>query len=146
LARRFGSLDAIVAATVDDLAAVDGVGEVIAESAHRWFANKRHKSMVNKLRKGGVQFDNVVVVDAPQTLAGKTVVVTGTLTGFGREEAQRAVKDRGGKSASSVSAKTFALVVGAEPGAAKVKKAVELGVPQIDEQGFKRLLETGELP
>jgi DNA ligase (NAD+) len=93
-----------------------------------------------------VQFDNVVVVDAPQTLAGKTVVVTGTLTGFGREEAQRAVKDRGGKSAGSVSAKTFALVVGAEPGAAKVKKAVELGVPQIDEQGFKRLLETGELP
>ena len=146
LARRFGSLDAIVAATVDDLAAVDGVGEVIAESAHRWFADKRHKSLVSKLRKGGVQFDNVVVVDAPQTLAGKTVVVTGTLTGFGREEAQRAVKDRGGKSAGSVSAKTFALVVGAEPGAAKVKKAVELGVPQIDEQGFKRLLETGELP
>ncbi|NBR77105.1 MAG: NAD-dependent DNA ligase LigA, partial [Actinobacteria bacterium] len=108
LARRFGSLDAIASASVDELAAVDGVGEVIAESAHRWFADKRHKSLVGKLRKGRVQFDNVVVVDAPQTLAGKTIVVTGTLTGFGREEAQRAIKDRGGKSAGSVSAKTFA--------------------------------------
>ncbi|NCY09559.1 MAG: NAD-dependent DNA ligase LigA, partial [Actinobacteria bacterium] len=145
LARRFGSLDAIASASVDELAAVDGVGEVIADSAHRWFADKRHKSLVGKLRKGRVQFDNVVVVDAPQTLAGKTIVVTGTLTGFGREEAQRAIKDRGGKSAGSVSAKTFALVVGAEPGAAKVNKAIALGVPQIDEQAFRRLLETGEL-
>ena len=97
------------------------------------------------MRKGRVRFDNVTVVDAPQTLAGKTVVVTGTLARFGREEAQRAIKDRGGKSASSVSAKTFALVVGDEPGAAKVKKATELGVPQIDEAAFERLLESGEL-
>ena len=121
------------------------MGEVIADSAHRWFADKRHQSLVGKLRKGGVHFENVVVVDAPQTLAGTTIVVTGTLTGFGREEAQRSIKDRGGKSAGSVSAKTFALVVGAEPGAAKVNKAIALGVPQIDEQAFRRLLETGEL-
>ena len=65
---------------------------------------------------------------------------------YGREEAQRAIKDRGGKSASSVSAKTFALVVGNEPGASKLKKASELNVPQLDERGFERLLETGELP
>jgi DNA ligase (NAD+) len=146
LARRFGSLDAIVQASAEELSAIDGVGDVIAESVAGWFATKQHKSLVAKLRKGGVQFDNVVVVDAPQTLAGKTIVVTGTLAGFGREEAQRAIKDRGGKSAGSVSAKTFALVVGDEPGAAKVKKAVELGVPQIDEEAFGRLLQTGELP
>jgi len=146
LARRFGSLDAITKASADELSAIDGVGDVIAESVAGWFATKEHKTLVNKLRKGGVVFDNVVVVDAPQTLAGKTVVVTGTLERYGREEAQRAIKDRGGKSASSVSAKTFALVVGNEPGASKVKKASELGVPQLDERGFERLLETGELP
>jgi len=145
LARRFGSLDALAAASAEDLAGVDGVGDVIAESVATWFSDKRHKSIIGKMRKGGVQFDNVAVVDAPPTLAGKTVVVTGTLERFGREEAQRAIKDRGGKSSSSVSAKTFALVVGNEPGAAKVKKATELGVPQIDEAAFERLLETGEL-
>jgi len=145
LARRFGSLDAIAQANAEELSAIDGVGGVIAESVATWFATKQNKSLINKLRKGGVQFDNVVVVDAPPTLAGKTVVVTGTLERFGREEAQRAIKDRGGKSASSVSAKTFALVVGNEPGAAKVKKAIELGVPQIDERAFERLLETGQL-
>jgi len=145
LARRFGSLDAIAQANAEELSAIDGVGGVIAESVATWFATKQNKSLINKLRKGGVQFDNVVVVDAPPTLAGKTVVVTGTLERFGREEAQRAIKDRGGKSASSVSAKTFALVVGNEPGAAKVKKATDLGVPQIDERAFERLLETGQL-
>ncbi|MFM8714511.1 MAG: NAD-dependent DNA ligase LigA, partial [Actinomycetota bacterium] len=145
LARRFGSLAAIAQANAEELSAIDGVGGVIAESVATWFATKQNKSLINKLRKGGVQFDNVVVVDAPPILAGKTVVVTGTLERFGREEAQRAIKDRGGKSASSVSAKTFALVVGNEPGAAKVKKATELGVPQIDERAFERLLETGQL-
>ena len=145
LARRFGSLDAIAAASREELAAVDGVGEVIADSVASWFSDKKHKSLVAKLRTGGVHFDNVTVVDAPPTLAGKTVVVTGTLERFGREEAQRAIKDRGGKSAGSVSTKTSALVVGAEPGAAKVKKANELGVPQIDEAAFERLLATGEL-
>jgi DNA ligase (NAD+) len=145
LARRFGSLDAIAAASREELAAVDGVGDVIADSVASWFSDKKHKSLVAKLRKGGVRFDNVTVVDAAPTLAGKTVVVTGTLERFGREEAQRAIKDRGGKSASSVSAKTFALVVGAEPGAAKVKKATELGIPQIDEAAFERLLATGRL-
>lgn len=121
------------------------MGDVIADSVASWFSDKKHKSLVAKLRKGGVRFDSVTVVDAAPTLAGKTVVVTGTLERFGREEAQRAIKDRGGKSASSVSAKTFALVVGAEPGAAKVKKATELGIPQIDEAAFERLLATGRL-
>lgn len=146
LARRFGSLDAVAQASTQELAAIDGVGEVIADSITVWFADKRHKSLVGKLRKGGVRFDNVVVTDAPQTLAGKTLVVTGTLEKLGREAAERAIKDRGGKSSGSVSAKTFALVIGAEPGASKVKKATELGIPQIDEAAFGHVLETGELP
>lgn len=145
LSRRFGSVDALAVASIEELAAIDGVGEVIAESVARWFADKQHRSIITKLRKGGVQFDIVTFVDSPQTLAGKTIVVTGSLTAFGREEAEQAIKDRGGKSSSSVSGKTFAVVVGDEPGASKVKKATELGIPQIDEAGFVRLLATGEL-
>ena len=146
LARRFGSLDAVAGASTDELAAIDGVGAVIAESVTGWFVDKRHRLLVTKLRGGGVRFDNVTIVDAPQTLTGKTLVVTGTLTKFGREEAERAIKNCGGKSASSVSKKTFAVVVGAEPGAAKIKKAIEFGVAQIDEAAFEHVLATGELP
>ncbi len=145
LARRFGSLDAVSSASMQDLAAIDGVGDVIAESVASWFSNERHRTLVDKLRRGGVRFDNVTVVDVPQTLLGKTVVVTGALSGFGREAAEQAIKDRGGKSSGSVSGRTFALVVGDDPGASKVKKAVELGIPRIGEEEFVRLLETGEL-
>ena len=146
LARRFGSLDLVAQASVEELSAIDGVGDVIAESVASWFADVRHRAVIGKLRKGGVRFDHVTLVDAPQTLAGRTIVVTGTLVAFGREQAERAIKDRGGKSAGSVSAKTYALVVGEEPGSAKVKKATELNVPRIDEAAFVRLLDTGELP
>jgi len=145
LARRFGSLDAVSSASMRDLAAIDGVGDVIAESVASWFSDERHRTLVDKLRRGGVRFDNVTVVDVPQTLHGKTVVVTGTLSGFGREAAEQAIKDRGGKSSGSVSGRTFALVVGDDPGTSKVKKAVELGIPRIGEEEFVRLLETGEL-
>jgi DNA ligase (NAD+) len=118
---------------------------VIAESVASWFSDERHRTLVDKLRRGGVRFDNVTVVDVPQTLLGKTVVVTGALSGFGREAAEQAIKDRGGKSSGSVSGRTFALVVGDDPGTSKVKKAVELGIPRIGEEEFVRLLETGEL-
>ena len=74
------------------------------------------------------------------------MVVTGTLDGFDRDAAERAIKDRGGKSPGSVSAKTFAVIVGREPGASKVAKAQDLGIPMLDEAGFRRLLESGELP
>ncbi len=84
--------------------------------------------------------------DLPQVLTGKAVVVTGTLLSFSREGAEEAVTGRGGRSPGSVSAKTMALVVGSNPGASKLTKAEQLGVPILDEDGFKRLLETGELP
>jgi DNA ligase (NAD+) len=98
------------------------------------------------LRAAGVSFEGPEVVDVPQTLAGATVVVTGTLDGFNREEVEAAIKLRGGKSPGSVSKKTTAVVVGESPGASKLAKATELGVPVLDEAAFVRLLETGELP
>jgi len=142
----FGSLDAIAAASVDDLASVDGVGGVIAESINSWFAKSVNKELIGKLRDAGVDFGNVERTSLPQVLVGKAVVITGTLEGFSREEAEAAIKQRGGKSPGSVSAKTYAVVVGAEPGASKLTKAESLGVPVLDEAGFKALLEMGELP
>ena len=146
LATGFGTLDAIMAASQADLATTAGVGNVIATSAIEWFADPRHRNMVERLRAAGVEFGNVVVSRLPQVLAGKAVVVTGTLEGWSREEAEAAIKGRGGKSPGSVSKKTFAVVAGTEPGAAKIGKADELGVPVLDEAGFAALLDTGELP
>ena len=93
--------------------------------------------MVEKLRAAGVEFGNVVVSRLPQVLAGKAVVVTGTVEGYSREEAEEAIKDRGGKSPGSVSKKTFAVVVGDDPGASKLTKAEELGIPILDAAGFE---------
>jgi DNA ligase (NAD+) len=146
LARAFGTLDAVMAASEADLATTEGVGPVIATSIKQWFAEEGNRDMVERLRAAGVDFGQVVVSRQPQVLAGKAVVVTGTLEGFSREEAEAAIKDRGGKSPSSVSAKTSAVVVGREPGASKLTKAESLGVPILDEAGFVSLLETGELP
>ena len=146
LSRRFGSLDTIMNATEADLAATDGVGPIIAASIVRWFEREPNRAMVEKLRAAGVDFGRVEVSVAPQVLAGKAVVVTGTLDGWSREEAEAAIKDRGGKSPGSVSAKTLAVVVGSDPGASKVTKAESLGVPMLDEAGFAHLLATGELP
>jgi DNA ligase (NAD+) len=146
LSRAFGTLDAIMAASEADLATTEGVGPVIAASITRWFAEEGNRDMVERLRAAGVDFGRVEVSRQAQVLAGKAVVVSGTLEGFSREEAEAAIKDRGGKSPGSVSAKTLALVVGREPGASKVTKAESLGVPILDEAGFVSLLETGELP
>ena len=146
LAEHFGTLDAIMAASDEALATVDGVGDVIAQSITSWFSHADNRSFVDKLRVAGVDFGRVEVSSAPQVLAGKAVVVTGTLDGFDRDGAERAIKERGGKSPGSVSAKTFAVVVGREPGASKVTKAESLGVPMLDEAGFRHLLDTGELP
>ena len=146
LARAFGTLDAIIDGSEADLATTEGVGGVIAAAIKRWFAVEDNRRFIERLREAGVEFGNVVVSRQPQVLAGKAVVVTGTVPGFSREEAEAAIKDRGGKSPGSVSAKTFAVVVGADPGASKLTKATDLGIPMLDETGFVHLLETGELP
>jgi DNA ligase (NAD+) len=146
LATGFGTLDAVMNASEADLATTGGVGSVIAASVVEWFADPRHRDMVERLRAAGVEFGNVEVSRLPQVLAGKAVVVTGTLEGWSREAAEADIKGRGGKSPGSVSKKTFAVVAGTEPGAAKIGKAEELGVPILDEAGFAALLETGEVP
>ena len=102
--------------------------------------------LLDKLHAAGVDLGRVEVSRVPQVLAGKSVVVTGTLEGFSREGAEEAIVARGGKSPGSVSKKTTAVVVGREPGAAKLTKAEDLGVPVLDEAGFVALLETGEVP
>ncbi|MDQ6928521.1 MAG: NAD-dependent DNA ligase LigA [Actinomycetota bacterium] len=146
LASAFGSLDRILGASEEELAAADGVGPVIARSVGEFFSIERNRVIVEKLRKAGVNFEGRPPghVDVEQTLTGVAVVVTGTLESISREAAIDAVKQRGGKSPGSVSKKTAYLVAGAEAGAAKLTKAEELGVPVIDEQAFLRLIETGE--
>jgi DNA ligase (NAD+) len=146
LARAFGNLDRIMGATTEEMAAVDGVGPVIARSVHEYFASEPARALVEKFRAAGVNFEGPTVAEVPQTLAGMAIVVTGSLAGFSRDQAADAIKARGGKSPGSVSKKTTAVVVGAEPGASKVTKAEELGILRIDEAEFRHLLETGELP
>jgi DNA ligase (NAD+) len=146
LARAFGTLDAVLDASEADLASVEGVGPTIASSIARWAADPANRTMVEKLRSAHVDFGKVVVSRVPQVLAGKAIVVSGTLDGFSREEAEAAIKERGGKSPGSVSAKTLAVVVGREPGASKLTKADALGVPILDEAAFRHMLDTGELP
>jgi DNA ligase (NAD+) len=146
LASEFGSLEAIAIATADELSAVDGVGGVIAASITSWFAIAENAAIIRKLRDAGVEFGRVEISTLPQTLIGKAVVVTGSLSAYSRDGAEEAIKSRGGKSPGSVSAKTFAVVLGESPGASKVTKAEQLGIPVLDEAGFEILLATGELP
>ena len=145
LAAAFGHLDRILKASEEELAAPPGVGEVIARSVHAFFSLEPNRAVVEKLRRAGVNFAGPVSGgELPQTLAGVSVVVTGTLSSMSREAAVDAVKARGGSSPGSVSRRTSYLVAGTEPGAAKVAKAAELGVPVLDEDAFSRLLETGQ--
>lgn len=146
LARAFGTLDSIMNASEADLATTDGVGPTIAASIVRWYSQPANRELIEKLRAAGVEFGRVEVSRLQQNLAGKAVVVTGSLEGYTRESAEAAIKDRGGKSPGSVSAKTFAVVVGSDPGASKVTKATDLGIPMLDLAGFEHLLATGELP
>ncbi|MEJ7648986.1 MAG: NAD-dependent DNA ligase LigA [Nakamurella sp.] len=145
LAQHFGDLDAIrTAATssVDDLAAVEGVGPTIAASVRDWFDVDWHAEIVEKWRAAGVRMADDVTDRREQTLAGLSVVVTGSLETFSRDEAKAALLERGAKAAGSVSAKTAFVVVGEAPGS-KYEKAVSLEVPILDEAGFRVLLEHG---
>ncbi len=146
LSRAFGNLDRISSATSEQLAQVGGVGDVIAESISQWFSQKENASIIEKLRRAGVDFGNVIISTAEQTLIGKAVVVTGTLENYSRQSAQSAITDRGGKSPGSVSAKTFAVVAGVGAGASKLASAQEQKIPILDQEGFEYLLVTGNLP
>jgi DNA ligase (NAD+) len=142
LAAHFGSLDAIRAASVDELAAVEGVGGVIAEALTEWFAVDWHVAIVDRWAARGVRMADEQDDSTPKTLAGLTVVVTGSLAGYSRDEAKEAILARGGKAAGSVSKKTDYVVVGENAGS-KADKAEQLGVPVLDEAGFTKLLTEG---
>ncbi|MGA0119629.1 MAG: helix-hairpin-helix domain-containing protein, partial [Candidatus Nanopelagicaceae bacterium] len=144
LAREFGSIDAISGATTEELSRIDGVGDVIAESIIEWFQEGWHREIVEKWRSAGVAMNQVVTNVKPQTLAGKTLVVTGSLENFTRDSVTEAITEHGGKAASSVSKKTDYVVVGASPGS-KAQRAEELGVKVIGEREFLTLLEKGEI-
>ena len=145
LAAEFGSLAAIEAASVDALAAVDGVGPTIAASLRDWFTVDWHRAIIAKWRDAGVQLEDPdfdPTRAAARLLAGVSVVITGTLAGFSRDEAGEAVRQAGGKVTSSVSKKTDFVVAGENAGS-KYDKAVELGVPILDEAAFRVLLDQG---
>ncbi len=146
LAKAFGHLDAIVASAEEAIAAVEGIGPIIARSVAAFFATERNREVIEKLRAAGVDLGRVEEPTEPQVLVGLSVVVTGTLEGHSREGAEEAIKARGGKAPGSVSKKTTAVVVGDGPGQAKLTKAEALGIPILDEAGFDHLLATGELP
>jgi DNA ligase (NAD+) len=145
LAEAFGHLDRILEASEEEMAVTPGVGPVIARSVCEFFALDRNREVVDRLRAAGVNFEGEVRSELPPTLAGRAVVVTGTLESMSRDRAVAAVKARGGSSPGSVSKKTAYLVAGAEPGTAKVTKAEACGVPVIDETAFLHLLERGEV-
>jgi len=142
LATAFGDLDAIVAASTEELATVDGVGITIAAALTEWFTVDWHRAIVDKWRAAGVRMADERDPSVPRNLEGLTIVVTGSLAGFSRDDAKEAIIARGGKAAGSVSKKTDYVVAGDSPGS-KYDKAIELGVPILDEDGFRRLLEQG---
>jgi DNA ligase (NAD+) len=142
LATEFGSLAAVESATVAELASVEGVGPTMAAAVREWFEVDWHRDIVAKWRAAGVRMADERDESIERNLAGLSIVVTGSLEGFTRDGAKEAILLRGGKAAASVSKKTAFVVVGESPGS-KHDKAVELGVPVLDEAGFRRLLAEG---
>jgi DNA ligase (NAD+) len=151
LVRAFPDLQAIRDADLETLEAIDGIGPKIAASVHSWFSTPRNAELVDELIALGITTESPFAgagedADGDATLLdGWTVVVTGTLEGFTRDEAKEALESRGAKVTGSVSGKTSAVVAGESPGS-KRDKAEQLGVPILDEDGFLHLLDTGELP
>jgi DNA ligase (NAD+) len=143
LARAFGSVDALVAARVEELEAVPEVGPVVAQAVRTWFDEPRNHSLVERLREAGVKMTGERAAARPSAgpLAGQVFVLTGTLSSMSRDEATEAITARGGRVAGSVTKKTSYVVAGAEPGS-KLDKARQLGVRILDEGAFVALLET----
>ncbi|TFV71600.1 NAD-dependent DNA ligase LigA [Blastococcus sp. CT_GayMR19] len=142
LARDFRSMDRIMAATEEELAAADGVGPTIARAVRDWFEVDWHRDVVEKWRSAGVRMADVGEDAPPGPLTGVTVVVTGSLRDYSRDQATAAIQERGGKVTGSVSKKTGFVVVGADPGS-KYDKAVQVKAPILDDDGFAVLLADG---
>jgi len=143
LARRFGSIEALAAASDEDIMQIEGIGPEIAGSVAGWFDDPDNIQLIDKFRAAGVRMeDPTLESEGSDLLDGVTVVITGSLEGFSRAEAKAAVEALGGKVTGSVSGKTSALIAGASPGSKQVK-AEDLGVPVLEEAAFLRLLDEG---
>ncbi|WP_235900353.1 NAD-dependent DNA ligase LigA [Lolliginicoccus suaedae] len=142
LATEFGSLDAIRGATTEELAAIDGVGPTIAQAVEEWFDVDWHREIIDRWAAAGVRMADERDASIERNLEGMSIVVTGALQRYSRDEAKEAIVARGGKAVGSVSRKTAFVVVGDAPGS-KYDKAMSLGVPILDEDGFTVLLEQG---
>jgi len=145
LASHYRSLDALLAASEEELQAVPNIGPHTARDIRAYFEHERNRELVAKLRRHGVRLaDEAPSEAAPAPLQGLTFVITGTLPSMSREEASRLIEEHGGKVTGSVSANTNYLLVGEKPGANKYNRAQQLGVPMIDEAGLRALLRGGQ--
>jgi len=142
LADHFGSLDALMSAGQDELQVVDQVGPVMAESVYKYFRAPRHRAVIDDLLAAGVRPQSLARKKRGGTLQGKTIVVTGTLKSFSRQQAEQAIREAGGKASGSVSKKTDFVLAGEDPGS-KLEKARQLGVEVIDEEQFVAMLGKG---
>jgi DNA ligase (NAD+) len=142
LAQAFGTMDAIRQASEEELAHVDGVGPTIAAALKEWFAEDWHLEIIDRWAAAGVRMEDERDESTPRTLEGLTIVVTGSLPNFSRDEAKEAILTRGGKAAGSVSKNTSYVVAGENAGT-KLDKAEQLGIPVLDEDGFRELLANG---
>jgi DNA ligase (NAD+) len=146
LARRFGSIQALAAASAEEIAQVEGIGPKIAQSVTEFFSVSDNMAVIDRLRASGVMLEQETPAKvAPQTLAGLTFVLTGTLENFKRKEAGDALKALGAKVSGSVSKRTSYVIAGAAAGS-KLTKAEQLGVPVLDEAALAEILSTGQLP
>ena len=146
LATHFRSMQALMTAAPEDIAAIDGVGPKIAASVHEFFSVKKNVAVVERLREAGVVLEEEVEEpDAPQTLAGLTFVLTGTLQNYTRTEAAKLLEAMGAKCTGSVSKKTSYVIAG-EAAGSKLTKAEQLGVPVLDESALVQILTTGQVP
>ena len=143
MAGRFGTLDALRRAEQAELEAIDQIGPIIAESVYAYFADDTHRALVDDLLAVGVEPEPEVQDPKTGVFEGKTVVVTGALEQFTRQQAKRAIQEAGGKATGSVSKKTDFLLAGADPGS-KLDKARQLGVAVIDETQFTEMLSRGD--
>jgi DNA ligase (NAD+) len=136
LARHFRGVEQLQAASAEEIEAIHEIGPAVAESVRQWFDASQNAALVARLRKAGVRTDEPAGAEGSEELAGKLLVLTGTLETMTRDEAKAQIEARGGRVTSSVSKKTWKVVAGADPGS-KVKKAAELGVDVIDEETFR---------
>lgn len=147
ISKAFGSIDSIIGASIEELASVPDVGTITAEAIYNYFHSDEARDIIAKLRQAGIKFDTEKKeVNNVQTLTGKTIVVSGTLTNYSREGAEEAIEACGGKAGSSISKNTYVLILGNKPGTSKITKAENLNIPIIEgDEAFSKLLETGQI-